>query len=66
MWILQVRKKFARRDWKTKYLQIRSENQEITALAEMKGESPSLKDNPAVPYSTIDAATTVAELEALL
>ena len=49
-----------------KYLQTRSENQEITALAEMKGESPSLKDNPAVPYSTITAATTVAELAGLL
>ena len=59
-------KEICKKRLEEKYLQTRSENQEITALAEMKGESPSLKDNPAVPYSTITAATTVAELEALL
>ena len=59
-------KEICKKSLETKFLQIRTENQETTALAEMKGESPSLKDNPAVPYSTIDAATTVAELEALV
>ena len=59
-------KEICKKRLEEKYLQTRSENQEITALAEMRGESPSLKDNPAVPYSTIDAATTVAELEALV
>ena len=59
-------KEICKKRLEEKYLQTRSENQEITALAEMRGESPSLKDNPAVPYSTITAATTVAELEALL
>ena len=59
-------KEICKKSLETKFLQIRAENQETTALAEMKGESPSLKDNPAVPYSTIDAATTVAELEALV
>ena len=59
-------KEICKKRLEEKYLQTRSENQEITALAEMKGESPSLKDNPAVPYSTIDAATTVAELEVLV
>ena len=59
-------KEICKKSLETKFLQIRTENQETTALAEMKGESPSLKDNPAVPYSTITAATTVAELEVLL
>jgi len=59
-------KEICKKSLETKFLQIRAENQETTALAEMKGESPSLKDNPVVPYSTIDAATTVAELEALV
>ena len=59
-------KEICKKSLETKFLQIRTENQETTALAEMKGESPSLKDNPAVPYSTIDAATTVAELEVLV
>ena len=59
-------KEICKKRLEEKYLQTRSENQGITALAEMRGESPSLKDNPAVPYSTITAATTVAELEALL
>ena len=59
-------KEICKKRLEEKYLQTRSENQEITALAEMRGESPSLKDNPAVPYSTITAATTVADLEALL
>lgn len=59
-------KEICKKRLEEKYLQTRSENQEITALAEMRGESPSLKDNPAVPYSTITAATTVAELEGLL
>jgi hypothetical protein len=59
-------KDLCKKELEARYLRIREENQEITALAEMRGETPELKSNPAVPYSTITAATTVAELEALI
>ena len=32
----------------------------------MKGESASLKSNPSVPYTTINNATTLPQLEALI
>ena len=59
-------KNLCQKELESRYLQIRTENQEITALAEMKGESPALKDNPVVPYSDINSATTASQLEALL
>lgn len=59
-------KEICKKELETRFLQIRSENQEITALAEMRGESPVLKDNPAVPYADITAATNVSQLEDLL
>ena len=49
-----------------KYLAIAKENADIQTVADMKGESPSLKSNPSVPYSTITNATSVSQLEALL
>ena len=50
----------------SKYLAIKKENADIQAIADMKGESASLKSNPAVPYTTITNATTVSQLEALI
>tara|TARA_B100001175_G_scaffold9909_1_gene7787 strand:- start:54 stop:458 length:405 start_codon:yes stop_codon:yes gene_type:complete len=50
----------------TKYLAIKKENADIQAIADMKGESASLKSNPSVPYTTINNATTISELEALI
>ena len=49
-----------------KYLAIAKENADIQTVADMKGESASLKSNPSVPYSTITNATSVSQLEALL
>jgi len=49
-----------------KYLAINKENTDIQAIADMKGESASLKSNPSVPYTTITNATTISELEALI
>ena len=48
------------------YLAIAKENADIQSIADMKGESASLKSNPAVPYTTITNATSVAELEELI
>lgn len=59
-------REICKKELEARYLRIRAENQEITALAEMRGETPTLKDNPAVPYASITAATTAADLEALL
>lgn len=49
-----------------KFLAIKKENADIQAIADMKGESASLKSNPAVPYTTINNATNTTELEALI
>ena len=49
-----------------KYLAINKENTDIQAIADMKGESASLKSNPAVPYTNITNATTISQLEALM
>jgi len=49
-----------------RYLDLKKENADIQSIADMKGESASLKSNPAVPYSSITSATTVTQLEALL
>lgn len=49
-----------------RYLAINKENIDIQAIADMKGESASLKSNPAVPYTSINNATTTSELEALI
>ena len=49
-----------------KYLATNKENVDIQAIADMKGESASLKSNPSVPYTTINNATTISELEALI
>ena len=48
------------------YISKAKENADIQTIADMKGESASLKSNPAVPYSSITAATTVSDLDALL
>ena len=50
----------------TQYLTIKKENTDIQAIADMKGESASLKSNPAVPYTTINNAINTSELEALI
>ena len=50
----------------SQYLAIKKENADIQAIADMKGESASLKSNPSVPYTTINNATTISELEALI
>ena len=50
----------------TQFLTIKKENIDIQAIADMKGESASLKSNPSVPYTTITNATTISELEALI
>jgi hypothetical protein len=50
----------------SKFLAIKKENADIQSIADMKGESASLKSNPSVPYTTITNATTISELEALI
>ena len=50
----------------TRYLATKKENADIQAIADMKGESASLKSNPSVPYTSITNATSVSQLEALL
>ena len=49
-----------------KFLATKKENDDIQSIADMKGESASLKSNPTVPYTTITNATTISELEALI
>ncbi len=50
----------------SRYLANEKENEEITRVANMRGESPSLIDNPSVPYSTITSETSVSGLLGLL
>jgi len=50
----------------SRYLAIEKENEEITRIANMRGESPSLKDNPAVPYTNINSKKSVNGLLGLL
>ena len=50
----------------TRYLATKKENADIQAIADMKGESASLKSNPTVPYTTINNATNLATLESLI
>ncbi len=50
----------------SRYLATEKENEEITRIANMRGESPSLKDNPAVPYTSINAKKSVNGLLGLL
>ncbi len=50
----------------SRYLATEKENEEITRIANMRGESPSLIDNPSVPYSTITSETSVSGLLGLL
>ena len=50
----------------TRYLETEKQNEETTRVARMRGEEPSLAENPAVPYSTINSATNISELESLL
>ncbi len=50
----------------SRYLATEKENEEITRIANMRGESPSLKDNPAVPYTSINAKKSVNGLIGLL
>ena len=50
----------------SKFLATKKENADIQSIADMKGESASLKSNPAVPYTNITNATTISQLEALM
>ena len=50
----------------SRYLANEKENEEITRVANMRGESPNLIDNPSVPYSTITSETSVSGLLGLL
>jgi hypothetical protein len=50
----------------SRYLATEKENEEITRIANMRGESPSLKDNPAVPYTNINSKKSVNGLLGLL
>jgi len=50
----------------SKFLAIKKENADIQSIADMKGESASLKSNPAVPYTSINNATTITQLKALI
>ena len=50
----------------SRYLATEKENEEITRVANMRGESPSLKDNPAVPYTNINSKKSVNGLLGLL
>tara|TARA_B100000965_G_C19553870_1_gene741310 strand:+ start:477 stop:881 length:405 start_codon:yes stop_codon:yes gene_type:complete len=59
-------KTLCQEELEAKYIAIAKENTDIKTIADMKGESASLKSNPAVPYSSISSATTVADLESLL
>tara|TARA_A100001388_G_scaffold39704_1_gene25211 strand:+ start:21545 stop:21949 length:405 start_codon:yes stop_codon:yes gene_type:complete len=59
-------KTLCQQELEAKFISIAKENADIQTIADMKGESASLKSNPAVPYSSITAATTVSDLDALL
>ena len=49
-----------------RYLATEKENEEITRVANMRGQTPELLDNPAVPYSDISAKRSVNGLLSLL
>jgi len=49
-----------------RYLATEKENEEITRVANMRGQTPELLDNPAVPYTTINAKKSVNGLLTLL
>jgi hypothetical protein len=49
-----------------RYLATEKQNEEITRVANMRGQTPELLDNPAVPYSTINAKKSVNGLLSLL
>ena len=59
-------KTLCQEELEAKYISIAKENSDIQTIADMKGESASLKSNPAVPYSSITSATTVSDLDALI
>ena len=50
----------------SRYLATEKENEEITRVANMRGQTPELLDNPAVPYTTINAKKSVNGLLSLL
>jgi|TARA_Y100000033_G_scaffold42307_1_gene43253 hypothetical protein len=50
----------------SRYLATEKENEEITRVANMRGQTPELLDNPAVPYSDISAKRSVNGLLSLL
>ena len=50
----------------SRYLATEKENEEITRVANMRGQTPELLDNPAVPYSDINAKRSVNGLLSLL
>ena len=50
----------------SRYLANEKENEEITRVANMRGQSPDLIDNPAVPYSDINAKKSVNGLLSLI
>src|SRR5210317_131306 len=49
-----------------RYLATEKENEEITRVANMRGQDPVLLDNPAVPYDSISAKRSVSGLLSLL
>jgi len=49
-----------------RYLATEKQNEEITRVANMRGQTPELLDNPAVPYTTINAKKSVNGLLTLL
>ena len=49
-----------------RYLATEKQNEEITRVANMRGQTPELLDNPAVPYDTISAKRSVNGLLSLL
>ena len=50
----------------SRYLATEKENEEITRVANMRGQTPELLDNPAVPYTSINAKKSVNGLLSLL
>ena len=49
-----------------RYLATEKQNEEITRVANMRGQTPELLDNPAVPYDSISAKRSVSGLLSLL
>ena len=50
----------------SRYLANEKENEEITRVANMRGQTPDLLDNPSVPYSDITAKRSINGLLSLL